>query len=313
MLLVTPRGKEPSPSTSTGKPVSRTGGTAPLWSGDRQDETARYRVWLARALRELREKTGLSASQVARDIGVSQSRLSRIETGHFLPSEGVITRLADLYRAPVTTRRRLLKALMDIRTREPRTRVVLRHGAWRMQREIEAIEENAAEICGFSVTTVPGLLQTEGYAGAVFADGGDIAPEDQQRAVAERLRRGQILEAGKRITLVMTEGALRWHAGSPQVMVGQLEQLSAYATGGKLRLGVIPWTKPVGAVAVHSFNMYDRELVIIGTRSATARITDPRDVATYSQLFDQLEGLASYGPEAARIIEEIAAGYRSLR
>ena len=133
--------------------------------------------WLSRTLRELREKTGLSGSQAARQVGISQSRISRIEAGRFLPTEEEITTLADLYRVPATIRRRLLKVAKDLRAEETPARVVLQRGAWRLQRRIASIEENADEISGFSGHIVPGLLQTPDYARAVFADGGDISPQ----------------------------------------------------------------------------------------------------------------------------------------
>jgi transcriptional regulator with XRE-family HTH domain len=264
-------------------------------------------------LRELREKTGMSGSKAAQQAGLSQSRISRIEAGRFLPTEEEITKLADLYRAPAATRRRLLQVVKDLRTEEAPARVVLQRGAWRLQRRIASIEENAAEISGFANNIVPGLLQTPDYARAVFADGGDLSAEDQDRAVAERVARSAILEAGQRtITIIMTEGALRWHAGSPQIMVEQLERLARLATGERVQVGVIPWTQPAGTFPLHGFTMYDRRVVVIGTRSATAFITDEHDVAAYRSLFDELEGLAAFAEDAARIISDIADGYRQL-
>ena len=272
------------------------------------------RDWLSRTLRELREKTGQSGSRAARQIGISQSRISRIEAGRFLPTEDEITKLADLYHAPVTIRRRLLRVVKDLRAEEAPARVVLQRGAWRLQRRIANIEENAAEIASFAANIVPGLLQTADYARAVFADGGELSPEDQKKAVAERMSRSAVLEAGDRqITVIMAEGALRWHVGSPEVMVGQLQRLIDLSRITRLRVGVIPWTQPVDVFALHGFSMYDRRAVVIGTRAATAFITDPKDVAAYSQLFDQLEAVASFGTAAEPIISEIAEGYRQLR
>lgn len=264
-------------------------------------------------MRELRSSTGLSASRAAREIGITQSRISRIESGLFLPTEEEVTKLADLYRVPATTRRRLLRAVTVLRAEEAPARVVLQRGAWRLQRRIASIEENAAEICGFTNNLIPGLLQTADYARAVFGDGAEISPEEVERAVAARMARSAVIEGGQAtIVLVMGEGALRWQADNAQIMVAQLERIARQATEGKVGIGIIPWTKPTGTFPTHGFSMYDRRAVIIGTRSATAFITDPKDVATYSRLFDDLAGLASFGQEAAQIISRIAEDYRSL-
>jgi transcriptional regulator with XRE-family HTH domain len=307
-----PAGQLPRYRAAVTQPTGSSGESAMSPSGAK-DRPPQGRDWLTRTLVELREKTGQSASKAGREAGISQSRMSRIEHGLFLPTEDEVTKLADLYKAPVNTRRRLLRVLKDLRAEEAPARVVMRRGAWRLQRRIATIEEHAAQIDGFAATVVPGLLQTADYARAVFADGGELSVDAQDRAVAERVARSAIIEAGQRqITMIMAEGALRWQAGGPQVMVEQLERLARLAVGKRVRLGVIPWTTRVSVFALHGFNMYDRSVVVIGTRSATAFITDDQDVDAYRTLFDELVAAGSFGADAARIISEIADGYRGL-
>jgi transcriptional regulator with XRE-family HTH domain len=261
----------------------------------------------------LRDQAGSSASRAAREVGISQSRISRIEAGLFLPTEEEITKLTTLYRAPAPVRRRLISVVKDLRAEETPARIVLQRGAWRLQRRIANIEADAAEICGFANNIVPGLLQTADYARVVFADGDEISPDEQNRAVAERLARSAIIEAGTQtIRMIMSEGALRWQAGSPQIMVEQLEHLSRLAIAARAQIGIISWTTPARTFPLHGFTMYDRRAVVIGTRSATAFITDPQDVAVYRQLFDELTALASYGAEAAQIIARVTDDYRGL-
>src|SRR5437773_2256298 len=91
VLLVTQRGKQPSPSASTGKPTRITGATVTPRPGGSRGVPPQGRDWLSRTLRELREKTGMSGSKAAQQAGLSQSRISRIEAGRFLPTEEEIT------------------------------------------------------------------------------------------------------------------------------------------------------------------------------------------------------------------------------
>jgi Domain of unknown function (DUF5753) len=213
----------------------------------------------------------------------------------------------------VVLRRRMLRTVRDLQAEVAPARVVLQRGAWRLRRRIARIEENAAEICGFTTTIVPGLLQTASYARIVFADGGDIEGDALDKAVAERVARSAILNAGGRdITLIMAEGALRWQAGDPAVMVEQLGYLAKVAAEPGPRVGVIPWTRPTRVFALHGFSMYDRRTVIIGTRSRTAFITDATEVAEYARLWDELAALAVFGSDAAEIISSLAASYDSL-
>jgi transcriptional regulator with XRE-family HTH domain len=307
------RGREPFHRESAGRTVQRTGAHSAPRPDGRREVAEEGQEWLWHTLRELREKAGRSGSEAARQVGMSQSRMSRIESGRFVPTEDEVTKLADLYHASAAMRRRLLRVVKDLRAEETPARVVLQRGAHRLQRRIATIEENAEEISGFATTVVPGLLQTADYARAVFAGEGELSAEEQDRSVAERVSRSAILEAGHRqIAMIMAEGALRWHAGSPQIMVEQLERLARLATGGRLQVGVIPWTQQVSVFNLHSFTMYDGNVVVVGTRAATAFITDPQDVAAYRTLFDELTAAASFGQAAADSITEIAAGYRRL-
>lgn len=55
--------------------------------------TAEHRVNLADALRDLRKASGLSGARLAERCQLSQSKISRIETGRLLPSIVDVERL----------------------------------------------------------------------------------------------------------------------------------------------------------------------------------------------------------------------------
>jgi hypothetical protein len=60
--------------------------------------------------------------------------------------------------------------------------------------------------------------------------------------VAARLARQKILDTDREFHFVLTEGTLRWHVGSPRVMVGQVEHLAELLGLPNVRLGIVPWT-----------------------------------------------------------------------
>jgi len=270
------------------------------------------RDYLSRTLRQLRNDIGIPGARAARDIGISQSRISRIESGRLVPTAEEITALCSLYRAPARVRRELLAALDDLRATPPSARLVIARGnAYRLQQRFGRIEANTAMIREFQPAVIPGLLQTEEYMAAVFADGDDLTPEDQAASVEARTSRAKVLaDPSKEFTLLTTEGALRWQALSPRVMTEQLGYLASMTSA--VRLGVIPMTRPARVFAMHGFSIYDSSTVIIGFRSGTSFITDPRDVEEYLRLFADLEALAVYGQEAARVITDTADMYKAL-
>jgi transcriptional regulator with XRE-family HTH domain len=268
--------------------------------------------WLSRTLRALREEAGLSGVKAAAAVRISQPRISRIESGRFVPTEDEIKALCRLYRAPVDTRRQLLQAAADLRAETTPARVVLQRGAWKMQQRIQRIERDSSKVSNFQPAIIPGLLQTADYARLVFADGYEIAPEDLERSVSVRQERGAALGSGREFTLIMTEGPLRWQAGGPEVMVGQLSHMADVATAQGVHLGIIPQSQPVRVFPLHSFSIYDDRAVTIGTRTATAFITDEREVADYVELFAMLTDLATFGDGARAILDRIAGEYRSM-
>lgn len=262
-------------------------------------------------LRRLRADAGLSGLRAAALAGLSQSRISRIESGVSVPTETEIRDLCRIYKAPASIRRELLKAAADLRAEVKPTRVAIQHGAaHQLQQRIARIEAGAAEICIFQPALVPGLLQTADYMRAVFSDGGEITGEDLEQSIAARLARAEALASGKSFTLIMAEGTLRWQAASPAVMAAQLDHLEA--TARRLRVGVIPWTQPATVFVTSGFALYDRRTVSLGTRTGTSFISNPADVAEYVKLFEALESLAAFGDEAAAAFAAMAAEYRAL-
>ena len=268
---------------------------------------------LAGTLRRLREESGLTGTQAAKVAGISQSRISRIEGGRFVPTDNEIRALCKLYRAPAQVRQDLLQAAKDLRGGTVTARTVISRGSWKMQARFGRIEKMSAEVCVYQPALIPGLLQTAAYARLVFADGGDITDDELDKAVAERMSRGDVLASDRKFTFVVAEGALRWQAGSPQVMTAQLDQLAeVIATRANVRLGIIPQSRSARVFTTHGFSLYDRRTVIVGVRTGTSFITDPQDVAEYGKLFGDLEELAVYGQNAITVIRQVMAEYRLI-
>ncbi|MGH3798369.1 MAG: helix-turn-helix domain-containing protein [Pseudonocardiaceae bacterium] len=265
---------------------------------------------LSAMLRQLRTQAGLSGAEAARRAGLSQSKLSRAETGSFLPTGDDVEALCRVYRASSKTQRELLDMTRELRESTTSARVVLQRGGWWMQQRIGKLEMAASRIRNFAPAAVVGLLQTESYVDALL--GNSLAGEDRRRMISSRLERQRILDTDREFSLVMAEGALRWNMGGAEVMVEQLDRLVLESWRPNVRLGIIEWTTPATLPALHGFTIYDSRAVLLGTQTATAIVIDRRDVQDYEEHWSELEPIVSYD-EAARVaIERIAADYRSI-
>lgn len=265
---------------------------------------------LSQSLRALRAEAGLSQAEAASRAGLTQAKVSRAETGSFLPTVKNVISLCRVYGAPADTERELAQMTRELREASTPARVVLQRGGWRMQQRIGSLETAAERIRTFTPAVIIGLLQTRAYISALF--GGSLPPADLERTVEARLERQRILRTGRQFTFLMAEGALRWNMGGAHVMAGQLDHLIEVSRQPNVKIGVIPWTTPATVPALHGFTIYDRRAVLLGTQTATAIITDRRNVADYEAHWGELEPLAGWGDAARSVIARAAADYRSL-
>jgi transcriptional regulator with XRE-family HTH domain len=267
---------------------------------------------LSATLKQLRKRAGLSEAQAALRAGLSQSTVSRFEAGSRAPTEAAVRALCKAYGAPAETRRELLAIAKDLRPDSTLTRTVLqRHGSPAMQARIGRIENDSDRVRYFGPTFVIGLLQTHDYMRALLSR--RYSGRELDAMVAARLARQQVLDTDRDLHLLMTEGALRWHIGSPQVMAGQAAHLAEMVGLPRLRLGIVPWTQPADCPVIHAFQIYDDRAVMVTTETATALITDPRDIADYVTRFEIYTEFASYGDAAREVFERVAGEYRNLR
>lgn len=266
---------------------------------------------LSLTLRQLRRRADLSGIEAARRAGMSQATISRFETGKRVPTEADIRTLCQVYGASADTRAELLTIAEDLRAGATSTRAMLHHhGAPSIQARIGRIESASARIRSVHPAIVIGLLQTHDYTRALLS--GRYAGRELDAMVAARLARQQILDSDREFHFVLTEGVLRWHVGSPQIMIGQAEHLATLTDLPNVRLGIIPWTRPTNRPILHAFQIYDERAVMLSTETSVALITDTRDVADFATRFEIYAGFADYGDAARAVFDRVGNEYRGM-
>lgn len=173
----------------------------------------------------------------------------------------------------------------------------------------EAAEKGSTSILEFQPVYVLSLLRTRRYAAL---DRRGPEPAGQLDA---RIARQLILDKpGSEFEFIMTEAALYWAVGTPEIMVEQIEHLLNIATtNDRVRLGFVPTGCFVDFFIGHAFHIYDHNEVIIGTRSSTERLTGDRAVADFVELFGLIRKAALFEDEARRILLRSLDHYRSLK
>ncbi|MET9070929.1 helix-turn-helix transcriptional regulator [Streptomyces sp. NPDC004232] len=260
---------------------------------------------LGRRLREIRKDAGLTSRELARRAGWHESKCSRLENGHTLPSDADIRaytahcaargETADL----IATARGIEGAYIQWRRME-------RAGLKRAQQSVAPLFERTRRFRVYQSWVIPGLLQSDAYTRAVLSTVARLrdVPDDIDDAVAVRMDRQRILRSGdRRFAMLVEEWVLRTVIGDSDTMAGALGHLISVASLPSVSLGVIPLGTPRGAGwPVESFTMYDDAQVNVELVSAHLTVTQPGEIAEYSKTFAELSAIALYGVRARALI-----------
>ncbi|MEU5789269.1 helix-turn-helix transcriptional regulator [Micromonospora purpureochromogenes] len=187
-------------------------------------------AFLVAELRRARMRRGWSQDDLAKAVNYSASMVSAVELGQQQPTAKYLE-LVDKVLDTGGVFGRMLTELVAL----DKAQVWLR--GWR------AILAEAWALRWFDPLHVPGLLQTEAYARAVFESDPLLDPDEVARRLADRMDSQGVLYAERppRVVAVLDEAVLRRRVGGRKVMCDQALHLARLATEHpQVRLHVVP-------------------------------------------------------------------------
>jgi transcriptional regulator with XRE-family HTH domain len=270
--------------------------------GQRKDE-------LASALRDARRAAGLTGGRLAARCGISQSKISKIETGKVLATITDVERILNALGTSQDRTAELMALARLANTEFQSVRASLKRGLHQKQRELAALEADTLHIRFFLPLMITGLLQTPEYARASMAN----FPGDHPQAIAKRLdRQAALYNPAKRFTFILTEAAVRWQLCEPQVMAVQMGRLASLSELPNIRLGVIPLDSYVPDGPLNTFTVYDDRIATAETFGGVIMMRDPRDITYHLELFTFFERYAATGDKVRALLESYAQRFRGL-
>lgn len=255
---------------------------------------------VGQTIRNLRQKQRITGEELGRRAGMSQSKISKIETGFYpRPVYSEIKSILNILSAPSVISQQVLRAVEDANGRL----------AWqqsgffgvRVLAEVAGFERNSRLIRTFTTNGIPALLQTVEYRTYSLKCKGWSEQEVSANIKSTLARQDLLYDDTRKFHLIIPQAALYTFAGSKKVNAAQLDRLERMLGLPSIKLGIIPVEAGLVLVENSSFTLYDNVLIQAVARGDIIN-RDPADMELHNKVFAELERLACYDEEALQLI-----------
>jgi len=219
-------------------------------------------VLLGKRLRRLRDRAGLTQSDLAKAVLTNKTAISEIELGRQVPKLDLVQRLEAALEAD--------GVLMDFYG-------LLSLGV-QESAVVADVEHEALAITDWESRSVPGLLQTSDYMRANMAP--SVPAERLDAEVSIRLGRQGILAGLLNGWFILDESVLRREYGGKDVMRNQLIHLEQSAGLDNLHIQVMPFTStrhPGGNGPLRVVEYRDKPGIWFTEGPRSGRMSDERE------------------------------------
>ncbi|GHE11750.1 helix-turn-helix domain-containing protein [Streptomyces alanosinicus] len=261
-------------------------------------------VLLGKQLKLLRERAALSQPEFGRLVGYGPDQISAMERGVRTPRPDFLRQADDILKAGG-----LLKAVIP-EVEEAMAKARTRHPEW--YRSYAALEAEAVELHFYANQGVPGLLQTEEYARAVFSRRRPLLDEDAiEKRVADRLARQQVLEQWPlpMCGYVLEEAILHRLIGGSEVHKGQLRQLLRIGGRRNVEIQVMPFVQTEHPNMDGPFNLLTpkkrAQVAYVEVQGYPRLITEPEEVRKIADRYGIMRAMALTPMESLALIEKL--------
>ncbi|GGZ13370.1 Scr1 family TA system antitoxin-like transcriptional regulator [Streptomyces poonensis] len=276
----------------------------------RKPPTERQRR-LGTELRKMREQVGLSLTEAAELHRVDKATISNTESARFGVSADRVRVWATNYACPD---RAYVDALADMARERGKNwwdeyRAVLPA----VLLDLAELERHATALRTAQLTHMPGLLQNEDYARAVFKEAvPELGADDLDRKVEFRVRRCSVLDAAEppSCTFLIHEAALRMLFGGARVMKSQLDHLLEQSERSNVTVRVLPFTvggfPSAGSSAMYACGPVQRlDTVQSDTPLGSRFLHADTHLANYRLVLDRMEERALDPDRSCDLIREV--------
>jgi len=224
-----------------------------------------------RQLKRFRVRLGLERPELGAATGYSPSTIASYEQGRRVPPPAFIDRADEVLDAG--------GVLQEMKDEVQRAQYPA------FFRDAARLEAEAVELHVYANQAVPGLLQTEEYARAVFGMWRPpLKEETVELRVAARLGRQKIITRSPAplLSFVIDESVLRRPLGGGDVLRGQLEHLHVLGRYRNVEIQVMPLDREDNAGVDGPFTVLQRasgdQIAYLEAQGRSTMVLDPEEV-----------------------------------
>lgn len=269
---------------------------------------------LGQRLRAMRAGADLTVAEAAERVGISTSKLTKIELAQLSATRDDVLKLLDTYGEAGPEQQALLLTMVREGNRkewwEGRRALHPKFGSYL------GLESVATTLQAYETTLVHGLLQTPDYARAMLrAARPELLEHEIDQLVQFRLRRQEVLtrDDPPPLTLwsVMDEAVLRRHVGGRETMHAQLQRLIAAAGRPNVTLLVMPDELGAhagldGPLSILQFETGTRPVVYVEGQAGNLYMEKDDDLRRCQQTMNHILAAAPGPDQSLALIRQIA-------
>ncbi|QWF82299.1 helix-turn-helix domain-containing protein [Amycolatopsis sp. CA-230715] len=265
---------------------------------------------LGEGLRAVLENAGVTGKQLARELGWSQSDVSRMLTGNRKVKEIEVAKVLGFCRVTGPEEQRLLALCTE--ANKPGWHQ--QHGS-RLPMQLRTYidhEDKATVIYDYAATLLSGVLQTGDYARSVINRIVNVPDDEVDGRVSARLARSAIFSRHQppKYTFFIHEFALRLPVGGSAVMSEQLHHLLRMSVRPSISMRVVPAALGAHAAAAGSFTFMEftniKPVIYMESETSTVFLEESNEITAYRRIIAALAETALDEAQSRDLVGSLA-------
>ncbi|WP_327329922.1 MULTISPECIES: helix-turn-helix transcriptional regulator [unclassified Streptomyces] len=248
----------------------------------------------------LREHAGLSRTELGARVQYSKHTVESVELGRRMPDDVFVERAEEA----LGNTGALRKAACHL------TRGEAGLAAW--FRRWARLEREAVSLCTYECRLVPGLLQSEAYARAVFDNSIPLLTDEQAEAqLTARMERQAMLRERPTVpfSFIVEESVLRRRLGGEQVQANMLDHVLELTAPRNVTFQVVPLELPFHGCLDGPMRILEtpegRRLGYSEGQQNGRLISDPKEMSLLCQRYDTLRSQALNPKDSKDLLERL--------